>query len=170
MINLVKNKGFALLYAMLVLSVVLSVSMGLFNVVMRYYSIESSARESQHAFYAADSAAECVYYWDSHWQDNGLSNSPFPENDTDIPVPNDKVYCAGVELKTISDFTTVTTADTGTTNFTLPLAGDIARNAKVIVVKNSTTKSKVLTVSGHNTTDDESPRLVERTIVAPFGE
>lgn len=59
-----KNKGFVILFSMLVSSLILLISAGIFNVVQKEVVLSSSARESQRAFYAADSALECALYVD----------------------------------------------------------------------------------------------------------
>lgn len=60
-----KNKrGFVLLFAALVSSIILLVSVGIFNSVQKEVILSSYARESQRAFYAADSALECALYAD----------------------------------------------------------------------------------------------------------
>lgn len=59
-----KNKeGFVLLLVILLISVILVIGLGVFDIVLREILISSIGRESQKAFYAADSALECVRYW-----------------------------------------------------------------------------------------------------------
>ena len=57
-------KGFALLFAVLVASVLLSIGMSIFNLTVKELLLSSSGRESQFSFYAADTGAECALYWD----------------------------------------------------------------------------------------------------------
>jgi hypothetical protein len=59
-----KNRGFVILFSMLISSLILLISAGIFNVVQKEVVLSSSARESQRAFYAADSALECALYAD----------------------------------------------------------------------------------------------------------
>ena len=58
------QKGFTLLLAALVASIVLSIGAAIFSVASKEVTLSSAGRESQFAFYAADSAAECALYWD----------------------------------------------------------------------------------------------------------
>ena len=58
------NKGITLFIAVVVAGVLLSVAMGIIEIAYREAVIAGSARESQYAFYAADSGAECALYWD----------------------------------------------------------------------------------------------------------
>src|SRR3989338_2430331 len=59
-----RDKGFTLLLASLVASVVLSLGIAIFGIASKQLMLSSMARDSQFAFYAADSGAECVFYWD----------------------------------------------------------------------------------------------------------
>lgn len=58
------NQGFALLFAVLATSVLLSISVSIWNIALREVVLSSFGRESQVAFYVADSAIECALYWD----------------------------------------------------------------------------------------------------------
>src|SRR3989344_2922411 len=67
-----KNKGFTLFIAMIVMGTLLLIAAGIVNLAVRQSLISSSGRESQEAFYAADSGIECVLYWDIQ-NPNGVS-------------------------------------------------------------------------------------------------
>ena len=58
------RRGFALLFAVLTASLLLTIGIAIFSISFKELSISTSARESQVAFYAADSARECALYWD----------------------------------------------------------------------------------------------------------
>ncbi|MEK7599212.1 MAG: hypothetical protein AAB474_02045 [Patescibacteria group bacterium] len=62
-----KNKGFSLLFSILFIAAALSVSLGISGLVLGRIRLSGIGRDSQIAFYAADSAAECVIYWDIYW-------------------------------------------------------------------------------------------------------
>jgi len=59
-----KERGFVILFAILISTLILLISAGIFNVVQKEVILSSYARESQRAFYAADSALECALYAD----------------------------------------------------------------------------------------------------------
>lgn len=63
-LNKKDNKGFVILFSILVSSLILLISAGIFSVVQKEVVLSSSARESQRAFYAADSGLECALYSD----------------------------------------------------------------------------------------------------------
>jgi Tfp pilus assembly protein PilX len=58
------TRGFTLLLAALVSSLVLILGVSIFELVQRQVSLSGLGRDSQFAFYAADTAAECALYWD----------------------------------------------------------------------------------------------------------
>lgn len=53
-----------ILFSMLISSLILLISAGIFNITQKEVILSSYARESQRAFYAADSALECALYAD----------------------------------------------------------------------------------------------------------
>ena len=59
-----KQKGFTLLFASLVGSLLLALGIATFNIILRELNLSSSARESRAAFYAAASGWECAFYHD----------------------------------------------------------------------------------------------------------
>jgi Tfp pilus assembly protein PilX len=59
-----KEQGFTLFIAIIVTSTLLLVSMGMVSIAVRESFITSSNRESQYAFYVADTGIECALYWD----------------------------------------------------------------------------------------------------------
>ncbi len=60
-----KNNGYTLLFAVLVSALVLGVGVSILNIARKELLLNEGARESQYAFYAADTGYECAVYWDS---------------------------------------------------------------------------------------------------------
>ncbi|MBI5470056.1 hypothetical protein HY968_01915 [Candidatus Kaiserbacteria bacterium] len=58
------SRGFTLLLAALVSSIVLALGASIFEIASREVTLSSIGRDSQFAFYAADQGAECALYWD----------------------------------------------------------------------------------------------------------
>lgn len=58
------NRGIALLFTLLIVGVAISISIGVFNIILGELEIGEGARESMRAFFAADSGVECILYWD----------------------------------------------------------------------------------------------------------
>lgn len=59
-----KEKGFTLLLASVVVSIILAVGASIFALAQKELILSSIGRDSQFAFYTADTAAECALFWD----------------------------------------------------------------------------------------------------------
>ncbi|MDD5050417.1 MAG: hypothetical protein PHV93_01585 [Candidatus Pacebacteria bacterium] len=59
-----KRRGVTVLVASLVASILLAIGLSIFNTTVKDLFFAATAKESQIAFYAADTAAECAQYWD----------------------------------------------------------------------------------------------------------
>ena len=57
------NKGFTILFAILAANALLIMALGIANITYKEVILSGSAREADHALYAADSGAECALYW-----------------------------------------------------------------------------------------------------------
>ena len=61
-----RNAGFAVLFAVLLASFLITLGISIFSISLKEIQIATSARDSQIAYYVADSARECALYW--HWK------------------------------------------------------------------------------------------------------
>lgn len=68
--------GYTLLFAVLISSIVLGVALSILSISRRELLLSSNARESQYAFYAADSGLECAVYND--YYKNAFAGAPNP--------------------------------------------------------------------------------------------
>jgi hypothetical protein len=57
--------GFALLFSVLVSSLLLTIGLSIFNIALKELAISTASRQSVHSFYAADSGREYVKYLDT---------------------------------------------------------------------------------------------------------
>lgn len=58
------KKGFAVLFSILLASFLITLGISIFSISLKEIQIATSARDSQIAYYIADSAKECALYWD----------------------------------------------------------------------------------------------------------
>jgi hypothetical protein len=79
--------GFTLLLAALVASLVLSIGVSIFSIARKSITLSTMGRDSQYAFYAADTAAECALYWDAPSRDAFNTTTPLTEIRCDDPDP-----------------------------------------------------------------------------------
>ena len=80
------QSGFSVLFASLIGSLVLSIGMAILSITLKQISLASSSRESQRAFYAADSGVEFALYLD-----RGAGLSDCPEGIFPIPGKSDEI-------------------------------------------------------------------------------
>ncbi len=90
-----KKEGFAMLFAVLMSAVLISIGMSIFNLSLKGLILSTSERDSQIAYYAGTSAVECIRYWSSK------GNFPNVEYDDDtdsyywINANNVSIRCNG---------------------------------------------------------------------------
>jgi hypothetical protein len=89
-----RTQGFAILYAILVSSLVLLIGVGLYEITAREIVLSSSASQSQVAFFAADTGIECALYWDLKATENGSVGS-FATSSAGITLTASALPCAG---------------------------------------------------------------------------
>ncbi|MDP3902269.1 MAG: hypothetical protein Q8Q21_01645 [bacterium] len=155
--------GFTLLIAVLATSIILSISLGVFDVITKEIKLASLGRESQIAFYAADAGIECAFYWEIRHPNYNISAFAETDNGQEITCgiwddkpwsPPDKV---GKSVKS---------------TFYLPLGDTSCAEVEVDKSKTSETGETITTITsrGYNVPFDgtkcgtDSARRVERAI------
>lgn len=78
--NFQKNRGYTLLFAILVSALVLAIGISILNINKKEFLLSSGARDSSAAFYAADSGLECAIYADSNGHVGGDVFNPGSDN------------------------------------------------------------------------------------------
>jgi len=145
-------RGFALLIAVVLTSVLLSVGLALLDIAYKQITLSSTARQSQYAFYAADSALECALYWDQQEAafEYGNEASHIVCGDITIPV-SPGPFASNVRKS----------------EFSIPCPG--GTQATVTVYKTNGLAScsgadnnSCLLASGYNTCNTADPRRIER--------
>ena len=86
----IRSRGFTLLLAALFASIALSLGSSIYTIVSKELTLSSIGQDSQYAFYAADTAAECALYWDSRY--NWFSTS----------TPAESASCDGQTIALLS--------------------------------------------------------------------
>jgi len=156
--------GFVLVFAALLSGILLSIGVTIFGLTLKELLISSSGRESQFAFYAADTAGECVLYWDI--RHTGFSTSVFATSSNSIILgAGSGVFCNNEDITDPAtgwntdvgwDVTDITSTG-ATTVFDMEFANGSC--ATVTVIKDDGTTR--IDSRGYNTCED-NPRRVER--------
>jgi len=71
------KRGFTLLLATIIASLLLAVGAAMFSIIKKQVILSSIGRDSQFAFYAADTGAECALYWDLRQDRFSATSSPW---------------------------------------------------------------------------------------------
>jgi Tfp pilus assembly protein PilX len=152
--SLKEKKGFTLLMSVLIASLVLSIGLGIFSLILRQFMLTSSSKESFYAFYAADSGMECALYWD-------VNKAAFATSSTSGSGSN--VVCNGQDID--ANWTIASTPTQAITVFDLTFLPQ-PHCATVTVTKTPT--SSTIEARGYNTCITGSSRRVERGFKASY--
>lgn len=140
--------GFALLFSVLIASIMLSIALAIFNIVYKELILSSAVKNSQFAFYAADAGLECALYWD--YKGKVFATS------TDSVLGASGVTCNGTDITAAVNTPISRTADAATTLFYLNFLPD-AYCVSVTVRKESIpTKRTTIEGRGYNAGYDAS--------------
>jgi len=157
------TRGYLLLFAVVLSSIVLTIGLGIFNVVNKAIILSSIGRSSQVAFYAADSGVECALYWDRIH--TGFPSTVFATSTASTP-PLSGVLCNDEDLAstwTISG----ATVDAAKTTFNITLNNGTCTT--VDIAKTLSGTRTTIESSGFNTCDTTNPRRIkERAIQVTY--
>lgn len=146
-----KRKGFALLYAVVLISIISAITAGLANTTIKQSIISSVAKDSQAAFYASDTATECAFY--AYYK----KASSF--------TPGSTWKCGNIDLNYSASPGGYTLTPTGAVKTTLNPCFDIQSKTTINPIDNSSIVTTMLS-SGYNFCNTTNPRSVQRTIKA----
>jgi Tfp pilus assembly protein PilX len=152
--NRQKNKGFTILFAVIVSSLVLAVGISIANITLKQILISASGRDSQVAFYTADSGSECAIYYD-------LIEKTFPTS-TESSPSIDNIDCMETSGAPI------VVVDGGISNATSTFTvGQGVACAKVTIGKHDRNGDgyvdrTIIQSRGYNICDENNPRRLER--------
>ncbi len=176
-----KNKAFTLLFAVLVSSLVLAVGASVITVALKQLRLSGSARDSQYAFYAANTGIECAIFWDLNDVDglavfatsSGSSmvseydNRPYVVECAGLSLYQPTFDCQSVDVYNQENWCVYSDSDSATTTFRIdPVDSDsnLEYCVDVIVSKSKTDDGidTVIEARGYNTCETGNPRRIER--------
>lgn len=172
------RKGFLLVISIMIAAVVLTVGLGVASITYKEIIISSFSKESQKAFYAADSGIECALYWDLRWGGNEsafATSTIISSRAIDVPKCNNQNLPLEnpVGSGTYSTWPTSSDSNTAKTEFNFSLSnGEVGEPyVEVIVEKevqdpnaNPLVITTKITARGYNFKDSTNPRRVNRSI------
>ncbi len=181
-----KNKGFVLLFSVLVASLVLSVGMSIISIALKQVVLSGSGRESQYAFYMANTGAECATYWDlagnTIIDNNGNNGKVFAAGSGVSATTDPNIKCLNMRITDDQPNTcspTITIPDwcasspnnsTYNTRFRISYApNDLTQRCAEVTVSKTVDGAGIVTATkitsrGYNTCDESNPRRIERAL------
>ena len=167
--NIQKNKGYTLLFSVLISSLLLTIGLAILMISKKELLLSSSGRESQFAFYAADTGVECAMY-----SDFGVNGGAFSDKTNSPPL----LKCNGQNsIKPTGPSIVSSPPNTDTVEFTFKIPLDRSGNANLplpcafVTVDKQYSKDPgtpllktIIQSKGYNTGCDVTtdPRKVER--------
>ena len=152
------SKGFTLLFAVLVGSLLFAMGIAIANLAIKEIILSAAGKESETAFFAADTGTECALYWDLR------VSGTFPNSQTSPKDPDNTIQCNGANVA----LSYAWTATAATTTFRLGLGSESC--AEVRVGKTANPARTIIESRGRNDADcantDSNPARGER---APRG-
>jgi hypothetical protein len=180
------KRGFTLLFAILVSVMVLAVGASIINISLKQVILSGSGRESQFAFYAANTGMECALFWDLNGiilDNSGQARYVFPPPGASDLLRSDteNFECSGTNIingdptnpYTENRWRTTDNEQLSTTIFRIEVSNSLSNIdnieycAEVTVKKEYTDDAGSITTTitsqGLNTCDPENdPRAVQR--------
>lgn len=146
------KKGFILLYAVLIMSIILALTFSITDLTIKERKLSRFGEESSSAFFAAESGMECALYWDLKDDESWFRYDPSAGR---------SITCNGQTFPVGNDINGVTE---------IKLVFSDSSNSSTIVVDKSDTSSTVLLVSGYSVPDSSVKNGVERGIKVSYGD
>lgn len=142
------HRGFTLLMSVLIASILLALGYEIYNLAVKEVTLSSAGRESQFAFFAADTGIECALHADVKL-DAFATSSPLTELD------------CGTATTTLARSTV---GDDYITEFEFMLGGGTSIQCVNVRVTREDPKRTTIESYGHNTCDQDDPVRLERAI------
>jgi len=149
------NNGFTLFVSIVIMGTVLLIATGVVSLAVKQAFISSAGKESQNAFYAADTGVECALFWDIH---NPSGVSAFGTSTAS------SIYCNN-DVSNPDNQWTVGGAYTSTIDY---ISFNPDPYCAVVTVTKGVDGSTTIESKGYNTCDSSNPRRVERAVRAVY--
>jgi Tfp pilus assembly protein PilX len=127
-----QQSGFTILFAVIVSALVLSIGLSIANITLKQIKISSLGRESQIAFYGADSGSECVLYYDL------IEEAFATSSNSNISALPPTISCFNEDAAVIFDPSDPNQANTYAATSTIVFSGTSGICAKIQIGKSDT--------------------------------
>lgn len=174
--------GFTILYSLLIISLLISISLGIFDIALRDFALAQSAAESQIALFAADAGMECALYYDLKFRGGSIAFATSTMN-PQVALSPQFLYACGVPTMPVATPLYYASSDTAITTLTVYLTArsgasgtnvaDTDGPCAIVTVSKSTRSGDIFTNTdsrGYNicTNSTASTKRVERGLRATY--
>lgn len=161
--------GYALLFAILVSSILLSAGLGISNIIYKELLLSAIGKQSTIAFYAADTGAECALYWEKNSTSNGFASSIFASSATSIQAgdgPPKPAFCGGINIHDTNPPANWQSFPTSPSQFISKFQINLGQNGCAVITVTKGTGSTIIDSRGFNIacSDSSNSRRVERAL------
>lgn len=174
-----ENKGFVLLYAILTATVVAAIGATFVSIIVRQITLSIIGRESQIAFYAADSTADCFHFYGTDLLYGGFIREGEDWVYRNNNIDDEPIQCGNDEFTQENDMIWSNSFDNGEVVY-MGSSRELTKNLKVyfdngscatVHIKQIAGEDDLIKVRGYNLSSsniDECPTMTERTVVREF--
>ncbi len=155
-----KNKGFTLVVAVVVTSMLLVIGFMLSDVAVKQLKLATSNEESQYAFFAADSGLECAKHWDL----SSADLSPFATATPGTIFCNFQTIKTGLQTVPTNPTQSSVIGGGGIANATSTFYLTYTKGCAIVTVTKKANGYTTIDSRGYNTCDTTSPRRYERGV------
>ncbi len=148
MMHTYTQRGFTLLMSVLISSILLAIGYEIYNLASKEVILSASGRESQFAFFAADTGIECAL-----WADSKLDAFATTSAETELDCAN-----------TVSPLTRQLDGTDYITTFQMTLGGGQHTQCVDVMVTRQDPKKTIIEAFGRNTCNVQSKIRLERAI------
>ncbi|MDQ5948903.1 MAG: hypothetical protein QG589_28 [Patescibacteria group bacterium] len=165
MSKITTQKGFTLLIAIVTTAMLLLVSVVVINIALKQLLIVSANRESQNAFYIADSGIECALYWDT--KNPTLISSFATTTAGSVQCDGETIIQTGTQTVPTNPTQLSLIGGGGSANPTSIFSVNFGTGCAIIQVTKSSTGTTTINSRGYNTCNS-SARRYERGITISY--
>lgn len=178
-----KKSGMTLFIAIVVMGILLLISFAVVNIAIKSTQFAQIGKDSQMAFYAAETGLECALYWDQKYVNEFMGIFPvYGEAFSTSTTPADRaIYCSGSGVQGVGQalYGTTTIGRIGTGGNSNPTSvfsflmtpGEVSGPCAVVTVNKRYQGSVYVTdikSRGYNSCDTNNPRRVERGVEVTY--
>jgi len=164
------KKGITLFISVVIMGILLFITFAVVNITLKATLFASSGRDSQYAFYAADTGIECALYWDSKFDPSKFATSTAGT----ITCAGNPPISTGSQTVPTNPSQSSRVGGGGSGNptsifyFVMNQGASPEVYCAIVTVTKNSDGTTYIKSRGYNTCDTANPRRVERGIEVTY--